>query len=399
MLQERNQAVIGVIVALLLAAGTAFAVGATTGMFAPGERIEAEFTDAAGLGAGDFVYVSGVRSGQVLDVVIDGDVARATFTLTAPEIPADSTADIIIRNTLGKRAIRIQPGSSDEILAEGSLIPVERTSTPIDLPELGDRSAELLGEVDVDAMQALTTALADITEGNREDVIALLDGVERVTRIVSERREDLAQIIQRSEVLIDAAADKDQQLVTIIERFGSTLDVLARSRNEVTTLLAQTAAATDTAATLLEDREAQIDRIINELTADLAIVDAHQVDLSHALAYLGVGVEGFASIGYSGGQAKLDNPSWGNVFTTGLGEAGIDAIFGCGGTMDDLFTELIGPDPRCTQGRPGNPPSEPEDESQEPEAADSSSAGVTEQEPTNGLDAFFRLAPAGGDPR
>jgi ABC-type transporter Mla subunit MlaD len=50
--------------------------------------------------------------------------------------------------------------------------------TPVDLPELGDRSAELLGEVDVDAMQELTTALADVTEGNREDVEALLDGIE-----------------------------------------------------------------------------------------------------------------------------------------------------------------------------------------------------------------------------
>lgn len=387
MLLERNQALIGVIVAVLLVAGTAFAVGASGGMFARGTALEAEFADAAGLGTGDFVFVAGVRAGRVLDVGIDGDVARARFTLEADDIPADSRAEIIISNTLGKRAIRIVPGSSATPFADGDVITVDRTSTPIDLPELGDRSAELLGEVDVDALQGLTTALADVTEGKREDVEELIDGIDRVTAVVADRRDELATLIDSSETVVGAMADRDQELVRIIDAFGSTLDRLAERRTDIQRLLDETASTTDVAADLLEERDAQLDRVLDELHTDLAIVDAHQVDLAHTMAYLGVGVSGFASIGYQGGAAKLDNPTWGNVFVTGLGQAGVDALLGCGGTLDQLFTDLVGPDPRCDGSRPGNPPQgRTGDSDRTADAGDGASATTLTY---GGLDRFF----------
>jgi phospholipid/cholesterol/gamma-HCH transport system substrate-binding protein len=342
MLMERNPVVVGVVVAVLIAIGTVYAIGATGGAFVPGTRLTAEFTDAAGLSDGDFVFVAGVRVGQVLDVSIDGEVARAEFAMAAEEIPSDSQVAIIISNTLGKRALSITPGVASTVLEEGDVIPVSRTSTPIDLPELGDRSAELLGEVDVEALQELTTALADVTEGTRDDVVSLLEG-----DIVVERRDDLSRVLDRAQVVVDTLADEDERLVRIIDAFGSTLDRLAERRGDVTRLLRATASSTDTAATLLEDRDGQLDRVLASLHQDLEIIDSHQVDLAHVFAYLGVGLEGFASIGYTGGPAKADNPTWGNVFTTNIGAVGTGALLKCGGTLDELFTELVGPDPRC----------------------------------------------------
>ena len=52
-------------------------------------------------------------------------------------------------------------------------------------------------------------------------------------------------------------------------------------------------------------------------------------------------------VGVSGGDAEIDNPTWGNVFVTSLGGAGVGALLDCGGALDQLFTDLIGPDPRC----------------------------------------------------
>lgn len=351
MLIERNQVVIGVVVSLLLAVGTVFAIALSGGLFKPGMQIEAEFADAAGLRSGSFVFVAGVRVGEVLEVEIVEDRVVTRFTLQSDGVPTDSSADIIIQNTLGKRAISLEPGGSTDYLEAGDRIPLARTGTPIDLPELGDRSANLLGNVDTDALQGLMTAVSDITEGKREDLASLLDGLQRVTDIVVERRAELEQVLQRAEQFVDAAAEKDQEIVEIVDNISVTLDTLVRRRADVTRLLEETARTSTLTADLVEERRAQIDRVLNELHADLEILDAHQVDLAHFLAYVGVGVEGFASIGYSGGdEVRADNPSWGNVFTTGLGQIGIDALFGCGGTFDELFTELIGPDPRCEEG-------------------------------------------------
>jgi phospholipid/cholesterol/gamma-HCH transport system substrate-binding protein len=356
MLIERSQAIIGAIAVLVIGAGSVFAVGATAGMFEPGDVIRAELTDAAGIESGDFVFVAGHRAGRVQDVAFADAGAEVTFTLTAPEIPADSTVDVIISNTLGRRALQVTPGTSSQVLADGDLVPVERTGTPVDLPELGDRSAELLGEVDADALQELTTALADVTEGAEEDVAALLEGLEDVSAIVSDRRDEIAQVLEHAETVVDAAADKDAEIVAIIDDFGHVLDRLVQRRGDITRLLQETAASSTAGADLIEEQRAQIDAVLAELHQDLRIVDDHQVDLAHSLMALSAGFEGFASIGYSGGEAQTDNPTWGNVFTTGLGSIGVGALLECNGAIDVLLTGLLGPDPRCERIEPGENP-------------------------------------------
>lgn len=357
MLLERNQALVGLIVVLLLVAGTVYAVFASSGAFRSGMPLTAEFSDGAALAKGDFVFVAGVRSGTVAGVDIDGEVVNVELNLESPPLPNDSAAEIILQNTLGKRAVRIIPGSSSTPFAENDVIPVTRTGTPVDLPQLGDETVELLGKTDVDSLQKLTTALADITDGIGDDLGQLLDGVQQVTDIVASRRTELREVITSAETVIDATADKDQQLVTIIDEFEVTLQTINARRDDIRTLLDNTAGASNIAADLVSERREQIDRVLFELHEDLNIVNGRQVDLSHVLAYGGVSVDGFASIGYQGGAAKGDNPSWGNVFVTNLGGIGVQALFGCGGAMDELLTQLVGPDPTCTAD--GNaPPSE-----------------------------------------
>ncbi len=347
MLLERNQALIGAIVAVVILIGTGFAVGATGGLFVPGERYEADFPDSAGLEEGNFVFIAGVRVGQVTDVELLEDRVRVEFSSEAPPFPTDSTADIIISNTLGKRAVRINVGSSTERAQPGFRIPLEGNGTPVDLPQLGDESAELLTELDVASLQELTTALADIADASNEDLNRLLVGIEDVSQILVDRRAELERLLQEGTVLIDAVGEVDQDIIRIIDAFGSTLDRLDRRRGDVQRLLDETVDATDTANALLLDREEQIDRVLDDLHTDLEVVDAHQVDLAHIIPYLGAGLEGFASIGYSGGDLRADNPSWGNVFATELGPVGVEALLGCGGTLDEQFSAAIGPDPRC----------------------------------------------------
>jgi phospholipid/cholesterol/gamma-HCH transport system substrate-binding protein len=355
MLIERSQVVIGAVAAVVVGGGATFGVLATAGMFEPGEKISAEFTDAAGIQEGDFVLVGGHRAGRVMDVSLEGSVARAEFTLTAPEIPADSTVDVIIQNTLGKRALKITPGTSSTVLTDGDEISVDRTGTPVDLPELGDRSEELLGGVDVDSLQDLTTALADITDGAHDDVEKLLTGVEDVSRIVSDRREEISDVLEHAETFVDAAADKDQEIVAIIDDFGSVLDRLVDRREDISRLLRETAASSTTTADLVEERRDQIDHVLAQLHQDLRVVDERQVDLAHTFSALAAGLEGFAGIGYQGGDAQRDNPHWGNVFTTGLGSVGVGALLDCNGALDVLLTDLMGPDPRCER-EPGENP-------------------------------------------
>jgi phospholipid/cholesterol/gamma-HCH transport system substrate-binding protein len=366
MLLDRNHAIVGLVVILVIGAGTLFAVGATAGLLVRGDVIEVELADAGGLKRGDFVFVAGHRAGEVLSVDIDQDHVRASFSLTAPAIPADSTASVFLSNTLGKRGLAITPGTSSQVLTEGDVIPLERSSTPVDLPELGDRSAELLGGVDVQALQELTTALADITDGKQEDLEALLVGIEDLSTIVSERRDELEAVLDRAYTIVDAAAAKDAEIIAIIDDFGSVLERLVERRADITRLLRTTASQSQASASLIADNRARIDEVLASFHEDLQVVDQHQVDIAHTFAYLGVSLLGFSSIGVSNGELRTDNPWWGNVFVTGLGSVGIGAAFECGGALDTLFSRSFGPDPRCepVEGNPSEgdgPPTDRDD--------------------------------------
>jgi phospholipid/cholesterol/gamma-HCH transport system substrate-binding protein len=383
MLLDKNHALIGLVVILVIGAGTLFAVGATAGLLVRGDRIEVELADAAGLKRGDFVYVAGFRAGEVLSVEIEEEIVRAEFSLTAPETSADSTASVFLYNTLGKRGLSVTPGTSTQHLTDGDVIPLSRTSTPVDLPELGDRATELLGGLDVQAMQDITTALADITDGTRDEVEALLTGVEDVSAIVSDRRVEIEQVLDRAYTLIDAAADKDAEIIAIIDDFGHVLERLVQRRDDITRLLRQTASQSNASAALIGDNREQIDRVLASFHEDLAVVDQHQVDLAHTFAYLGVSLEGFSSIGISNGEAQTDNPYWGNVFVTGLGAVGIGAMFDCGGALDQMFTDAFGPDPRCEHIEPGNP-----SEGDGTPADDAEESGPVDPPPTPDPDAL-----------
>lgn len=397
MLVERRQWVIGAIAGLVIAGATAFAVaGAGSSVFVPGTRMSAEFTDAAGLETGDFVFVSGVRAGEVTDVervpqsedpeyADEGPIVRAEFALrTDARVPADTRAEIFLYSPLGRRGIGLTPDDTSTehleqagALEEGDLITLGRTSTLTDLPEFGTDTTDFLEDLDVEALRGLTTGLADVTEDQREDVDRLFDGVQQVSGILVDRREQLARTLDRAEALVDVAESRDDEVLEIIDNFQVTLDTLLAKQDEIERMLVETANTSEVAADFVSDERARIDRVVRDLTEALEVVDDHQVDLAHTMPYLAQGLDGFSSIGYLN-LAKEDTGQWGNVFVTGLGEAGLEATLGCGSDVDALLTEVFGPDPTCAEGNV--------DQGRDPEGA-SASTGMLDEVFRTGLQA------------
>lgn len=356
MLLERNQAVVGLVAAAIIAVSTVFAVGLSAGAFIAGYPVAVEFENAAGIIPGDDVLVAGVRAGQVTDVRIDGGHIVIEVHTTA-ELPVDSSAAIVNENLLGARAVELTAGADwDRLLENDPLarIPLDRTRVPVDVPELGDATVDLLRDADAGALAELITSVADITEGQRDEVGRLLDGLADVGQLVTEDRESLIALVDRAHTVVDAVEDRDDDLVRTIDAFGATVDELSARRERIRSLLTGTHDTAALTGDLLRDHRSEIDRVLDEADALVAIIDRHQVDLAHAVAYGGVAFSGFASVGKSG---PADNPSWGNILTSGVGEAGIDAFAGCGGVIDQILDQLLGP-AECPEQEPsaGKPP-------------------------------------------
>lgn len=127
--------------ALLLAAAffvyTAFASSGVSAV--EGYRLDAEFDDASGVVPGTEVRLAGVKVGTVVAKHLAPDGRNAIVTLTVDErfpIPADSQVRILPDGLLGGSYISLEPGGSDEIMANGTLVGFEQTQGAINVVDL-----------------------------------------------------------------------------------------------------------------------------------------------------------------------------------------------------------------------------------------------------------------------
>jgi phospholipid/cholesterol/gamma-HCH transport system substrate-binding protein len=338
---ERNQLIIGSIALALIIGGTALALLLQGGLLTPTYRVTAYFTDAAGIVEGDPVTVAGLPAGTVKGIWIDrGRVAMELGIEEAVELPADSSAEVMIETLLGRRSVAVIAGEGDEPLQEGDVIPVERTTTPVDITELNDISVELLESSDADAFEGFLSDLAEITEGKTQDVSDLITGLNQVLGAVDSRRQQLGRLIESLRTLSVTFGQRDDQIVDLIDNLDIVLGNLAERQDELETLLVTTASASQETTDLVRRNRAVLDQALNNLDKDLRTLDKHQLDLAATIAYLENAVQGYSSVGYSAGGNF--NNHWANIFVQSLGPVGVDGVIGDCGMVDDLIDEYFG---------------------------------------------------------
>jgi phospholipid/cholesterol/gamma-HCH transport system substrate-binding protein len=336
---ERNQKIIGGVALALIVAGTAFALLLQGGAFTATYRVTALFTDAAGIVEGDPVTVAGLPAGTVKDIRVErGMVAMELGVEEAVALSSDSSAEIVIETLLGRRSVAIKDGEGQGRLGDGDVIPVDRTTTPIDITELGDIQVELLEASDADAFEAFLTDVAEITEGQTEEVDALVRGLNQVLEAVDSRRLQLGRLIESLRTLSTTLGQRDDTIVSLIDDLNVVLGNLEDHQQELETLLESTASASMETADLVRRNRAVLDSTLRNLHHDLEALGEHQLDLAAGIAYLENSVEGYSSVGYTQGKPN----HWANIFVQSLGPATLGGVIGPCGLVDKLVDEFFG---------------------------------------------------------
>jgi phospholipid/cholesterol/gamma-HCH transport system substrate-binding protein len=336
---ERNQKVIGAISLALILGGTALALLLQGGLLTPSYKVTAYFTDAAGIVEGDPVTVAGLPAGTVKDLRIErGLVAMDLGIEDDVELSSDSRAEIVIETLLGRRSVSVVIGQSREPLQDGDVIPVDRTTTPIDITELNDISVRLLNESDADAFEGFLEDVAEITEGQSKHVSSLITGLNKVLAAVDSRRLQLSRLIESLRTLSVTFGERDQQIVSLIDDLDVVLGNLAERQEDLETLLLSTDSASHETADLVTRNRAVLDATLNDLHEDLQVLDQHQLDLAATIAYLENAVQGYSSVGYSQGTPN----EWANIFVQALGPASVDGVVGECGMVDQLVDHYFG---------------------------------------------------------
>ncbi|MGH2752736.1 MAG: MCE family protein [Actinomycetota bacterium] len=347
---ERNQKLVGFLGVVAVILGTAFSLLLSGGFFRDTYTVTAEFADAAGLRSSDDVQVAGLDAGAIGSVeVVDGVVEVELKIDKDIEMPRDANAEIVIETLLGRKAVRIEGGSSTEMLADGDQITLENTRTPVELLDLANRSRPLLDRSDPQAFQDFMNQITAVTQGKSVQVSTLISGLADVTDAVDSRKRELARLLDSFNTLGATFADKDDTLVSLIDNLNIVLGNLSERTDDVERLLESTDSASHATADLVRRNRPELDRALDQLHEALEVIDRHQVDLAAGVSYLHDSVEGYSSVAYSAGGSYKNR--WANIFVQSLGPLGIDAFFGPCGGFDNALDDLLGEDPRDCEDR------------------------------------------------
>ena len=348
---ERNPRIIGAILIAIILAFTTGSLLLTAGVVKGQYSVKARFVDTAGLAGGDKVRVAGVAAGSVGSIRQAGSKVEVTLKINnGIQLSRDTKAQVIVETLLGSKYVRLVTGRDwSSMLRKGSVI--TDTSSPTEVLDLQNIGTPLLQKIDAKALNDLMASLSSVTTDKRDEVVSIIEGLNKVTAQVNDRQAQTRGLIDAANKVAGTLANRDNQLVALVDNLNVVVRSLADQRVQLADLLQQTAAAAKATADLVGANRAKLDSILDELHQDLVIVGRHQVDLAQSIAYLGVAIQGFSSIGYSGAD---NNPNrWANVFAQGLGPGGVDPVLGSCGVVDQALDLALGADPLPCGARTG----------------------------------------------
>jgi phospholipid/cholesterol/gamma-HCH transport system substrate-binding protein len=247
-----------------------------------GTRITAYFDKAVGVYPGSEVKVLGVSVGQIDTVVPQGSVVRVELTVDGGvEIPAGAHAVEVAPSLVSDRYVQLTPAyEAGPLMASGTVIPRERTETPVELDDLAASVNELataLGPNGANANGALSnvldTAAANLS-GNGELLGNTIRELSAAAATLSNSSGDLFSTVDNLQRFTKALADSDAQVRAFNSQLAGVTGFLAADRDDLGVALSSLATALGSVQGFVAENKDSIASNVDRLTGvTQALVD------------------------------------------------------------------------------------------------------------------------------
>jgi len=221
-----------------------------------GYDVAADFTDSGGIFVNAEVTYRGVGVGRVSDMQLVDDGVRVTLTMEpdAPEIPADTTAVVANRSAVGEQYVDLRPEDGDgPYLADGSVIPVDRTAIPIPVEQLLLDIDELVGSIDTADLRVVVDELGTAFAGAGDDLGRLLDNGDLLLARAEQSLPETLQLITDGQTVLDTQAESRSAIESWASDLRLLSDTLVSSDPDLRSLLVNAPDAGAALQTLVQD--------------------------------------------------------------------------------------------------------------------------------------------------
>lgn len=175
--------------------------------FEKSNSYSAEFANATGLRAGQFVRIAGVEVGKVSKVELtDGDrrvVVRFSID-SSMHLYESTTAHIRYQDMVGNRYLELGRGQGDDrVLPPGGFIPLSRTEPALDLDALIGGFRPLFRALDPQKVNAIASSIVTVFQGEGGTINNILDQTAQLTGRLAERDEAIGEVIINLNTVLD----------------------------------------------------------------------------------------------------------------------------------------------------------------------------------------------------
>jgi phospholipid/cholesterol/gamma-HCH transport system substrate-binding protein len=280
--RTRLTAIAAAVLAGLIVAGTALIVRDV--FFGP-RTITAYFTTATAIYPGDQVRVSGVKVGTIKTIQPEGKQAKMTLKVDhGVPIPADAKAVIVTQNLVAARYVQLTPAyrTSGPVMADGAVIPLERTAVPIEWDEVKTQLMRLatdLGpnsKVSTPSIARFVDSAANALQGNGDKLRQTLAQLSGVGRILANGSGNIVDIIKNLQTFVTALRDSNVQIVQFNDRLATLTSVVNDSKSDLDAALTDLSTAVgEVQRFVAETRDQTSEQIARLGDAIQPIVDQH----------------------------------------------------------------------------------------------------------------------------
>lgn len=236
---RRFRAALAITLVAILVAGVLVAMRAADA--AARTTVVAYFDNSNGLFAGDDVLIRGVPVGKILKIEPQPLRSKISFWFDRKyKVPADVKAAILSPQLVTGRAIQLTPAyTGGPTLADGAVIPQDRTAVPVEWDDLRaqlERLTELLKPTrpgGVSTLGALINTAADNLRGQGPSIRDAVIKLSTTVSALADHRNDIFATLKNLSTLVTALHDSADLLEQLNHNLAAVSSLLADDPNKV----------------------------------------------------------------------------------------------------------------------------------------------------------------------
>jgi phospholipid/cholesterol/gamma-HCH transport system substrate-binding protein len=240
---SRTALVVGtVVVVLAIVAGL---VGWNVYKKLTNNTVVAYFPETLALYPGDRVQIMGVPVGAIDSIEPTGDKMKVTFHYASKyKVPANATASILNPSLVASRDIQLSPPyTGGPVMADGAVIPLERTQVPVEWDELRNSINRILQGLGPTKQQPkgpfgdIIESAANGLAGKGQQINQTLNSLAEALTALNKGRGDFFGVVRSLAVFVNALYQSDQQFVALNNNLASFTNKFTQTNTEVSNAL------------------------------------------------------------------------------------------------------------------------------------------------------------------